>query len=61
MQKWRTIKVIEDYGKKQLEEIKKINIGSKSLKAISFFNKLGKKAEKLMGDIILMEDWLDSA
>ena len=31
------LKLIEDQGKKQLEEIKNINIGSKPLKTISFF------------------------
>ena len=31
------LKAIEDQGKKQLEEIKKINIGSKPLKTIGFF------------------------
>ena len=32
------IKVIEDQGKQQLEKSKNINIGSKSLKTISFFS-----------------------
>ena len=31
------LKLIEDQEKKQLEEIKNINIGSKPLKTISFF------------------------
>ena len=31
------LKAIEDQGKKQLEEIKNINVGSKPLKTISFF------------------------
>ena len=38
---------IEDQGKKQLQEIKNINVGSKSLKTISFFSTISEKAKKI--------------
>ena len=38
---------IEDQGKKQLQEIKNINVGSKSLKTISFFSIISEKAKKI--------------
>ena len=38
----------EDYGKKQLEEIKNINASTKPLKAISFFSTISEKAKKIM-------------
>ena len=41
------LKAIEDQGKKQLEEIKNINVGSKSLKTISFFSTISEKAKKI--------------
>ena len=37
------LKAIEDQGKKQLEEIKNINIGSKPLKTISFLSTINEK------------------
>ena len=47
--------------KKQLEEIKNINIGSKPLKTISFFTTISEKANKLMGNIKVIDDWLENA
>ena len=38
----------EDYGKKQLEEIKNINASTKPLKAISFFSTISEKAKKIV-------------
>ena len=40
------LKVIEDQGKKQLEEIKNINTGSKSLKTISCLGTISEKARR---------------
>ena len=37
------LKTIKDQGKKQLEEIKNINIGLKPLKTISFFRTINEK------------------
>ena len=48
-------------GKKQLEETKNINISSKPLKRISFLSIISVKAKKLMEDIKLIDDWLESA
>ena len=39
------LKAIEDQGKKQLEEIKNIDIGSKPLKTIGFFSTINEKAK----------------
>ena len=47
---------MEDQGKKQLEEIKKTNIGSKPLKTISFFSTISEKAKKLMQNIKVIDD-----
>ena len=55
------LKAIEDQEKKQLEEIKNINIGSKLLKTISFFSTINKKAKELMENIKQIDDWLGSA
>ena len=52
---------MEDQGKKQLEEIKKTNIGSKPLKTISFFSTISEKAKKLMQNIKVIDDWLEIA
>ena len=42
------LKAIEDQGKKQVEEIKSINVSSKSLKTISFFSTISEETKKLM-------------
>ena len=55
------LKAIEDQGKKQLEEIKNINVGSEPLKAISFFSTISEEAKKLMERIKLTDDWLETA
>ena len=55
------LKAIEDQEKNQLEEIKNINIGSKSLKTISFFSTVSEKAKKLMKNIKVIDDWLETA
>ena len=55
------LKAIEDQGKKQLEEIKNINIGSKPLKTISFFSAISDEAKKLMNNIKQTDDWLEIA
>ena len=55
------LKAIEDQGKKQLEEIKNINIGSKPLKTISFFSAISDEAKKLMNNIKQTDDWLETA
>ena len=55
------LKAIEDQGKKQLEEIKNINVGSKPLKAISFFSTISEEAKKLMERIKVIDDWLETA
>ena len=55
------LKAIEDQGKKQLEEIKNINIGSKPLKTINFFSTISDQAKKIMDNIKLTETWLENA
>ena len=55
------LKAIEDQGKKQLEEIKNINIDSKPLKTISFFNTRNGEAKQLMENIKVIDDWLETA
>ena len=55
------LKAIEDQGKKQLEEIKNINVGSKPLKTISFFSTISEEAKKLMDNIKVIDDWLETA
>ena len=55
------LKAIEDQGKKQLEEIKNINVGSKPLKTISFFSTTSEDAKKLMNNIKVIDDWLETA
>ena len=55
------LKAIEDQEKKQLEEIKNINVGSEPLKAISFFSTISEEAKKLMERIKLTDDWLETA
>ena len=47
--------------KKQLEEIKNINTGSKLLKTISFFSTISEKSKKIMGNIKVTDDWLENA
>ena len=55
------LKAIEDQGKKQLEEIKNINISSKPLKTISFFSTISEEAKELMNKIKVTDDWLETA
>ena len=55
------LQAIEDQGKKQLDAIKNINIGSEPLKAIGFFSKINEKAKKSMNEIKIIDDWLDTA
>ena len=55
------LKAIEDQGKKQLEEIKNINVSSKPLKTISFFSTRSKEAKELMNKIKVIDDWLETA
>ena len=55
------LKAIEDQGKKLLEEIKNINVGSKPLKAISFFSTISEEAKKLIERIKIIDDWLETA
>ena len=43
------LKAIENQGKKQLEEIKNINVGSKLIKTISFFTTISEDAKKING------------
>ena len=43
------LKAIEDQGKKQLEGIRNIDVGSKPLKTISFFSTISEKAKKISG------------
>ena len=59
----KQLKTIEDQGKKQFDEIKKININLKPIKVRSlvFFSKLSDEAKKLMEKIKIIDDWLDSA
>ena len=44
-------KAIEGQGKKQLQEIKNVNIGSKPLKTMSFFTTITEEAKKVMEEI----------
>ena len=55
------LKAIKDQGKKQLEEIENINIGSKPLKGISFFSTTSEKAKKIMDNIKVTDNWLENA
>ena len=55
------LKAIEDQGKKQLEEIKNINVSSKPLKTISFFSSISEKVKELMNKIKVIDDWLENA
>ena len=55
------LKAIEDQGKEQLEEIKNINVGSKPLKTISVFGAISEEAKKLMDNIKVMDNWLETA
>ena len=57
----KQLKAIEDQGKRQLEEIKNINIGSKPLKTSSFFSAISEKAKQLMNEIKVIDDWLETA
>ena len=52
------LKAIEDQGKKQLEEIKNINVSSKPLKTISYFSTINEEAKELMNNIKVIDDWL---
>ena len=47
--------------KKQLEEIKNINISLKPLKTITFFGTISEEAKKLMENIKVIDNWLDTA
>ena len=55
------LKAIEDQGKKQLEEIKNIDVSSKPLKTISFFSSISEEAKKLMNEIKVIDYWLENA
>ena len=55
------LKPIEDQGKKQIDAIKNINIGSKPLKTILFFSTLSENAKTLTDNIKQIDDWLDNA
>ena len=55
------LKAIEDQGKKQLEEIKNIDVSSKPLKTISFFSSISEEAKELMNKIKVIDDWLENA
>ena len=57
----KQLKAIEDQGKKQLEEIKNINVSSKPLKTISFFSTISEEAKELMNKIKVIDDWLENA
>ena len=48
-------------GKKQLEEIKNINVSSKPLKTINFFSTISEEAKELMNRIKVIDDWLETA
>ena len=52
---------IEDQGKKQLEEIKNNNVGSKPLKTIRFFSTISEEGKELMNKIKVIDDWLETA
>ena len=54
-------KATEDQGKKYLEEIRNINIGSKPLKTIKFFSTINEKVKTLMKNIKQIDGWLDPA
>ena len=49
-------KAIEDQEKKQLEEIKNINVSSKPLKTISFLSSISEEAKELMNKIKVIDD-----
>ena len=55
------VTAIEDQGKEQLYAIKYININSKPLATIGFFSTLSDETEKLMENIKLIDDWLETA
>ena len=55
------LKTIEDQGKKQLEEIKNITVGSKPLKTISFVITISDEAKKLMENIKIIDNWPETA
>ena len=55
------LKAIEDQGKIQLDELKNINISSKPLKTISVFSTISDKVKKLMENIKVIDDWLETA
>ena len=57
----KKLKAIEDQGKEQLEKIKNINVGSKPLKTISFFSTISEEAKKLMDNIKVIGNWLETA
>ena len=54
------LRAIEDQGKKQLKEIKN-NVDSKPLKTISFFSTISEDTKKLMFNIKIIDDWLETA
>ena len=54
------LKAIEDQGKKQLEEIKNINISSKPLKTMSFFSAISEEAKEVMNKIKVIDNWLET-
>ena len=44
-----------------MDAIKNINIGSKPLKTTVFFCTISEKANRLMNEIKIIDDWLDTA
>ena len=52
---------IEYQGKKQLEEIKNNNVGSKPLKTIRFFSTISEEGKELMNKINIIDVWLETA
>ena len=55
------LQAIKVQGKKQLEEIKNINIGSNPHKTIKFVITISDKARKIMNNIKLTETWLENS
>ena len=56
----KQLKVIEDQGKKLLEEIKNIKTDSKSSKMISFFSGLSSEAKELLDELKEEKNSIDS-
>ena len=54
------LQAIEDMEKKQLEEIKNINIDSKPPKTICFFSTISEEGKKFMENIKVIDGWLET-